>query len=260
MMTQEQPSASPLSAADNITPEVDRLTPCERPHEAHIGYQTWRDLLFAHWAVDPDQLTALLPKGLELDLWRGEALVGVVPFYMEGVRPKWAPRWSAFNFYELNVRTYVLHRGEPGVYFFSLDAASWIAVCAARVGWSLPYYPARFHQSRLESRITYRAHRILPRGAYLDVEYELGEVLGASKPETLEHFLLERYLLFTERRGVIYRGQVHHTPYPAQRAHLMRCESNLIETLGIYPLEREPRYVHYASGVEVDIFPLRPVT
>jgi len=213
-----------------------------------------------HWRVDPHQLAKLLPQHLNLDLYRGEALIGVVPFYMKGVRPKWAPRWSAFNFFELNVRTYVICDGEPGVYFFSLDAASWIAVCAARLGWSRPYYPARFNQTVRDHKIQYQAQRIFPRGAYLDVDYQLGEELGASPPHTLEHFLLERYLLFTERRGLIYRGQVHHSPYPTQSVELMSCETNLIECIGLTPLEQTPKYVHYARGVEVEIFPLKPIT
>lgn len=239
---------------------IDRLTPCLRPSEPHIGYQTWRELLFIHWAVNADLLAASLPRGLELDLWNGEALVGVVPFLMEGVRPKWAPRWSAFNFSELNVRAYVVHQGEPGVYFFSLDAASWIAVCVARLGWSLPYYPARFRQTYTEGRTRYQARRLIPSSGYLDVEYELGAELGPSPPETLEHFLLERYLLFTEHRGALYRGQVYHTPYPAQEARLLRCETDLVESAGQQLLERAPRYVHYARRVDVDIFPLRRVT
>ena len=240
--------------------KVDRLTPCLRPQESLIGYQSWQDLLFIHWRVDPSQLIEKLPHHLSLDLYQGEALVGVVPFYMKDVRPRWAPRWSAFNFFELNVRTYVLCDGEPGVYFFSLDAASWIAVCAARLGWSLPYYPARFTQTIQDHQVHYQARRIFPRSAYLDVEYQVGDLLGASPPQTLEHFLLERYLLFTERRGIIYRGQVHHTPYPAQAAQLLKCETNLIDCLGLSPLESTPKYVHYASGVDVEIFPLKPLS
>ena len=240
--------------------EIDRITPCIRPQETLTGYQSWEDLLFIHWSVDPSDLIEKLPQQLTLDLYQGQALIGVVPFYMNNVRPKWAPRWSAFNFYELNVRTYVICDGEPGVYFFSLDAASLIAVCAARLGWSLPYFPARFTQTYQNHRVHYQARRIYPRGAYLEIEYQVGDHLGPSPPQTLEHFLLERYLLFTEKRGVIYRGQVHHTPYPAQAAKLIKCNTNLIECHGLSPLESIPKYVHYASRVDVEIFPLKPLS
>jgi len=238
---------------------IDRLSPCERPHTPLIGYQKWQKLLFVHWEVEISTLRELVPAYLELDLYEGRALVGVVPFYMEGVRPSWAPSWSAFNFHELNLRTYVIHNGEPGVYFFSLDAASWIAVCAARLGWSLPYFPARFQVEHSEDRVSYHTHRILPKSAYFEVEYQIGDWLGASSADTIEHFLLERYLLFTVRRGHLYRGQVHHTPYPAQEASMISCRSNLLEMAGLTPTQETPAYVHYAKGVDVEIFAMKPI-
>ena len=238
---------------------IDRLSPCKRPNIPLVGYQKWRDLLFIHWQIDISLLRDLVPNQLELDLWSGQALVGVVPFHMEEVRPKWAPTWTAFNFYELNLRTYVTYQGEPGVYFFSLDAASWIAVCAARLGWSLPYYPARFEVGHSVDRCVYKMKRTIPHPVYCEIEYQLGNKLGPSLPDSIEHFLLERYLLFTMHKGLVYRGQVHHTPYPAQEATIIHYHSNLLEQANLSPLQDSPLYVHYAKGVDVDIFPLQVV-
>lgn len=236
---------------------IDRLTPCERPDIPLIGYQNWRDLLFLHWEVDISFVRDLVPGHLELDLWSEQALVGIVPFSMENVRPKWAPSWSAFNFYELNLRTYVTYQGEPGVYFFSLDAASWIAVCTARLGWSLPYYPASFKVDQSSTHVHYHMKRRLPATSHFEVHYQLGRDLGASAPGGIEHFLLERYLLFTLHRGAVYRGQVYHTPYPAQEAEITHYCSNLLEQTGLPPLLDHPTYIHYARGVDVEIFPLK---
>ena len=101
----------------------------------------WRDLLLAHWRIDANLLRPLIPPALELDLWQGEAWLGLVPFRMSGVGPAFLPGGSSFA--ELNVRTYVRHRGRPGVWFFSLDAASKIGVRLARRFFYLPYFDAR---------------------------------------------------------------------------------------------------------------------
>src|SRR6185436_9693580 len=103
--------------------DIDRAHP-ERPAGKNGGEQRWRQLLFLHWTVPADAMRARVPAGLELDLWEGRAFVGVVPFAMLGVRPSWLPRFAALDFLETNVRTYVVRDGVPGVYFFSLEAAS----------------------------------------------------------------------------------------------------------------------------------------
>src|SRR5215470_10299103 len=107
--------------------------------------QNWRELLFLHWEIRPDRVRRLVPPQLDLDLFEGTAYVGLVPFTMTGVRPVGllpVPRLSRFH--ETNVRTYVHRAGrDPGVWFFSLDAANRLAVLGARIGFHLPYYHAR---------------------------------------------------------------------------------------------------------------------
>ena len=240
-------------------PPIDRLAPTRRPNEAPIGYQRWRTLLFLHWEVPVEKLRRVVPAELSLDLWEGRAYVGVVPFAMEGVRPWWSPERLAFSFLETNVRAYVHHRGRPGVYFFSLDVNSRIAVAAARHFWGLPYFNAQMSLTRSGNRIAYTTRR-RSNGASLDVRYRLGQPLGSSQPDTLEHFLLERYLLFVERRGKLHVGQVHHAPYPAQAAAVDAVEQSLIQAAGLSPLTNQPAFVHYAAGVDVEIFPLRPAS
>src|SRR5215472_11803409 len=110
------------------------------PRGPWIMKQTWHDLLFAHWAMAPEIVRPLVPAQLELDLFSGQAYVAVVPFWMSGIRGRWAPPLPGLNrFPELNVRTYVRHQNVPGVYFWSLDAANQVAVWTARAGYGLPY-------------------------------------------------------------------------------------------------------------------------
>ena len=95
--------------------------------------QTWHDLLFAHWSVQPAFLRDFVPQELPLDTFHGSCWVGVVPFYMRQIRGRGLPPLPGLScFPELNVRTYVTLDDKPGVYFFSLDAASLPAVWGAQ--------------------------------------------------------------------------------------------------------------------------------
>jgi uncharacterized protein YqjF (DUF2071 family) len=235
---------------------IDRLEPRTRPTEKARGYHRWRSLLFMHWRVPKDVMQAALPPGFEMDLYEGEAYVGLVPFAMEGVRPAWSPESLAFRFLETNVRTYVTLRGRPGVFFFSLDAASRICVWAARQFWSLPYHYADMSLTQTGEHIDYTMQR-RSNGAQLRVKYRLGELLGSSEPGSPEFFFLERYLMFTESNGQISSGQVYHTPYPAQAAEVLELHDDLVASAGLGSCEGLPEFTHYASGVDVEVFSLR---
>jgi uncharacterized protein YqjF (DUF2071 family) len=242
-----------------IEREIDRITATLRPDQPIVGYQRWRDLLFLHWPVPVELLRPLIPEPLSIDTYEGAAYVGLVPFWMVGVRPTWAPERSAFRFLETNVRTYThLNGRDPSVYFFSLEAASAIAVMAARAQFGLPYHWARMRIRRHGSRIEYRTRRLLgsqPRSLAI---FEPGESLGHAAPGSLEHFLIERYYLHVQRRGRLWRGQVHHTAYPLQRATLLGLHDELIGAAGLPRPTLPPALVHYVKGVDVNIHGLRP--
>lgn len=239
--------------------ELDRITPTRRPDRPVAGTQLWRELLFVHWTLPLEAVRPLIPVEIELDPWDGEAWVGMVPFRMERIRPSWLPSLMALDFLELNLRTYVHFRGRPAVWFFSLDASSWLAVKAARTGWSLPYHHAAMSTTRDGSRVRYESTRRTGT-ARLAVDYEIGEALGPSTPGTLEHFLLERYLLLSTRGRKILEGQVHHVPYPAHRARIDRIEHSMIEAAGMPTPSRGPAAVHFSPGVDVEVFGPWPVT
>lgn len=236
---------------------VDRITPTRRPTGTPSGFQNWRDLLFVHWTYPPELVRALVPRELELDLWNGRAYVGAVPFVMKDVRPSVLPKFLALDFLETNLRTYVLHKGEPGVFFFSLEASSRLAVKAARWGWGLPYFDATMSLTREEGVIDYRTTR-KGDGARLNVRFRAGAMLGPSKPDTLEHFLLERYLLFSLKKGVVSRGQVHHQPYPAQQCEVLSIDESLTSAAGLPVRPATPELVHFAAGVDVEVFGPHP--
>ena len=158
----------------------------------------WKDLLFMHWKVDAAYLQSLLPPGLEVDTHAGRAWVGLVPFTMDRVRLRGLPRVPGFTcFHECNVRTYVRCDGIPGVWFFSLDAANPLAVWTARLVWKLNYVFARFRVGTEDGLCTYGVRR--PGGERSRMQWRVGDPLPPSEPGTLEHFLTERYCLYSAK-------------------------------------------------------------
>ena len=235
---------------------INRVLPRQRPKKKIKGYQSWRNLTFLHWEIASEELEPLLPSGLQLDLFQGKAYIGIVPFEMKNIRPAWCPQVLGFNFLETNVRTYVIHNQEPGVFFFSLDANSYIAVKVARWIWHLPYFHSAMTLSNKDAVYNYTLKRTDK--VQSQIKIEVSETLPPSEADSLEYFLLERYLLFTELRGQLLRGQVHHTPYPVHQAELIDFEDQLLEINNIGGTSSSPDLVHFSQGVDVEIYPLEP--
>ena len=235
------------------------------------GYQRWTALTFLHWQVPKDVLQKQLPQGLTLDTYKGNAWLGVVPFSMERVRPWWSPPVPGISwFLETNVRTYVRGpAGEPGVWFFSLDANQRLAVEIARRIWNLPYRWAKLRlatrETHTESRRTQFAEysgtrRESPAADYkIEIAADLNELKPAD-PDTLEYFLVERYLLFCEdSRRRLFSGRVHHEPYricPIFRQQIQQSLTNPV--LDGDPLPNHAEHAAWSPGVDVRISPLQP--
>ena len=231
--------------------------PRSLPAGSWIMVQSWHDLLFAHWPVRAETLRPLLPLHLEIDTFGGQAWLAVVPFRMSAVRLRGTPALPGLSkFPELNVRTYVVANGKPGVWFFSLDAGNRVAVAIARAWFHLPYFRARMSCEERDGRIQYRSER-MHRGApaaSLEGEYRpIGKVFSP-QPGTLEHFLTERYRLYTtDRRGVLMRGEIHHPPWPLQVAEAEFTRNTMTEAAGI-PLPASNPLLHFAKRQDVAVW------
>lgn len=275
--TQLQRPASPH--ADRIHTERIRDVvravehrPWPLPRGPWIMAQRWHDLLFAHWPIAVETLRPLVPPQLELDTFDGETWVGIVPFRMSGVRPRHIlalPWLSAFP--ELNVRVYVRatdsHAREkiakPGVYFFSLEAANPVAVSIARRVFRLPYFRAHMRFRELPSGTidyrSYRTHRDAPSAEFV-ARYAPSAETDRARPGSLAAWLTERYCLYTtDRRGRVYRGDIHHRQWPLQPAEAEIEVNTMARAAGLTLPDCAP-LLHFSRRLDVAVWPLQRVT
>jgi uncharacterized protein YqjF (DUF2071 family) len=213
--------------------------------------QTWDDLLFVHYRVPIETLRPLVPEGLELQEHSGTGWLSVTPFVITGLRARGLlPLPYASSFRELNVRTYVTRDEKPGIWFFSLDASSQIAVEAARRLYRLPYFRADISVRRLGEDLLYDCSR--GAGKAFSAAYRAEGATFNAGPGSLEHFLTERYCLYAEHEGALYRAEIHHGPWPLQPAKA-RIDLN---TMPPVKVSQEDPLVHYSARQDVVIWPL----
>jgi uncharacterized protein YqjF (DUF2071 family) len=215
----------------------------------------WDELTFLHWRYPIEAVQALLPRGLTVETRDGSAWVSLVPFFLRVGLPHVSsiPWFSRFP--ETNVRTYVRSAdGATGIWFFSLDAARLGAVLVARATYRLPYFWSKMHIERVGARIDYRTSRRWPgpRGARSRVEIEIGDQLGPTELDELDHFLTARWALFSAPVTGLRHARAQHDPWPFHRAEVIRCDDELIQAAGLPAPTGQP-IVHWSPSVEVRI-------
>ncbi len=216
------------------------------PGRPWVMRMRWTDLLFAHWPVDPEPLRRQLPPGLELDLYDGQAWLGIVPFRMSDVSPRGLPAVPVLStFPEVNVRTYVRHGDRGGVWFLSLDAASRPTVEGARAAFHLPYRLASMAMDTRGDVVTYRSERRDPRHepAALDVTYGPSGPVRLAEPGSFDAWSTDRMRLFAvDGDGALWRTEIRHAPWPLQPARAVFTVETLAAAAGIeLPTGIEPR-------------------
>jgi uncharacterized protein YqjF (DUF2071 family) len=217
---------------------------------------SWNDLLFMHWPVEEKALRNLVPADLQIDLFDGEAWLGVIPFVMTDVRPRFFPAVFALGFPELNVRTYVRYKDRAGVWFFSLDAASRLAVWTARRFFQLPYHFARMSSSFSGEFVEYRSQRAGDPDVQLLCRYRPVGSPVRFAPGTLDSWLTERYCLFAANaRGEIFGCDIHHEPWQLQSAEVEIEANTMTSPLGLTLPPLVP-LLHFAGRLDVVAWPL----
>lgn len=226
--------------------------PWSLPARRWTWRQSWRDLLFAHWPVPAATLQHFVPDALRVQEFEGTSWLGLVPFRMTGVmRRPWPDLPGISAFPELNVRIYVEHGGKPGVWFLSLDATNALAVWAARRFFHLPYHRARMELHEEAETIHYESER---GSARLRAQYRAISTPYASAPGSLEHWLTERYCLYARAPdGALWRNEVHHAPWPLQRATAEIQENTYFDVHGLN-VPGPPSHLHFARALDVVVW------
>jgi uncharacterized protein YqjF (DUF2071 family) len=245
--------------AESPVSDAERLRLRLRPSGLPLMRQRWRHLGFLHWAVDPVALAALLPPCLELDTWQGQAFVGLVPFTIRGSRPPFLPPVPRLSdFHELNLRTYVHRRGrDPGVWFFSLDAASHLAVWGARAVYKLPYFHASMALTRdAGGGISFTSRRSADGGRpRFSASYRPAAAPAESAAGTRDFFLIERYLLYSWDGRLLRSARVWHQPYQVAEARVADLRQDLTDAAHIDLPADAPPLAHHTEEVDVHIYP-----
>ena len=218
----------------------------------------WERLLFAHWPMPPEELRGLIPDGLELDTFDGQAWLGIVPFRMARVGPAGLPLPGRLgNFGEINVRTYVrpsdAANGAPGVWFLSLDAENPYVVAGGRTVFHLPYLRARIAVVEDGAFVDYRSrrtHQGAPIGRFEARYRPIGPAEPAT-PGSLEEWLTARYAVYsTDRGGIVFRGDIKHEPWRLAPAEWELGVETMLSSLGLRRPDSPP-VLHHADPLDV---------
>jgi uncharacterized protein len=225
--------------------------------QSPVMFQRWLHLLFLHWPLSPDIVQRTLPQGLQADSFEGSAWIGIVPFFMRGVRPAGFTSVPGIsNFLELNLRTYVRDAsGRPGIWFYSLDANLALAVCLARAAFALPYEFARMRARISGGEIDYWSHRFGSKSP-LHYRYRASESLGEAGFGSFEFFVVERYRLFASRGNKLFTGRVHHSPYQLRKVEVTDADPGLFALDGFETPVGAPANALYSERVDVSIYPI----
>ena len=226
--------------------------PFPMPSRSHALTQEWRNLTFMHWEVDINKLQPHIPDGLEIDTYDGKAFVGVVPFIMKNVRPRWffpVPFISTFP--EFNVRTYVKKDGIPGVFFLTLEAKSMITCSYATEAYGLPYNYAKGRVVSKDNTVSWQSRRKAG-DMGLSGSTTISGPQSRAQQGSLEEFLFERYSLYTSKGGSIMRGYTHHEPWEFCSAEVMLTDNSLTKSFDFGIADHStPDLTHYSDGVYV---------
>ncbi|MEX1217423.1 MAG: DUF2071 domain-containing protein [Acidimicrobiales bacterium] len=236
----------------NLQQQGNALDPlCPHTISRPVMTQTWRDVTFAHWPVDAEDVRKLLPAGLEPDLFEGSAWVSLVGFEMDDLRLRGLPRIpTTHRFEEFNVRTYVRGSEGPGVWFCSLDVAHWLPTLVARIGFALPYDKGRVSFTRVGSSVDWFVDRTWPTRATGRLTATIDE--GSVVDGELSTFLTARWRLYAATRsGRLVTAPVEHPPWKLHSATLEAVDAGVAATAG-FDLQGDA-LVHHGMDVPVRV-------
>ncbi|WP_253943757.1 YqjF family protein [Nocardioides marmotae] len=232
---------------EDVSPDAPALT-----GPVMMG-QSWRDLTFLHWAVDPREVAHRMPPGVRPDTLDGVTYVGLIPFRMVGAGLGRGPGvpWLG-SFLETNVRLYsVDETGRRGIVFLSLDASRAAVVVAARAAFGLPYRWARMRHRAAGDVHSYDARLLRPGTSVRShVVVRAGERRASTE---LDDFLSARWGLHVHWWGRTLYVPNQHETWPVHDAEVLALDDGLMASVGLPDLaSRTPDHVAFSPGVRTD--------
>lgn len=235
---------------------------CSMPSKKWIMRQSWKNLIFVHWPLNPERLRMHIPPSLQIDTFNGSAWLGIVVFEMGGIYPRGLSTLSITSaFPEINVRTYVRYNEKPGVYFLSLDVGDWASLTIAKRWLHLPYHPAKISIQKLKS--TFHCSSIRQSSKHEPIIYEgihtpISEIFFPQEG-SLDHWLTERYCFFsTNKKARLYCCEIHHAPWPLQLGKTEVKQNTLFSPFHIDLTGTQP-ITHFSKGVDSLIWNIKNV-
>jgi uncharacterized protein len=218
--------------------------PFDYPSTPWTGYQEWHNVIFLHWKIESGIIRGILPQELEIDTFDGMAWISVVPLSVLNLHPRLLPSFKTFsNFEEINLRTYVIYKGMPGIYFFSLESSRILPVFAARLSTGLPYVKSEIW--REEGMFSGNSEQY---GFQFYLNYKLDNT--TIKKDALSTWLSDRFRLYVKTSGYISKIDVHHHPWILKPLNIRYIKLNYM--IGGWPLSnRPPDIAHFSEGVKV---------
>ncbi len=217
----------------------------ELPKARWKYYQEWNNVLFLHWKFTPEELLPLIPKGVELDTFNGDAYLSLVVFTMEKIRPRGFPSLSFIStFHEINIRTYVKD-DMPGVYFINMEGEKELSVRIARLLSGMPYEKAAI---KLEVKEKQKTFSSVNKKKGFQLEASFIEKEQRTKNE-LDNWLTERYCVYLDKGDKLYRYNVHHLPWDISEVEIINLKTDY--AFGKLSLNRKPELAQYSKGVKV---------
>lgn len=222
--------------------------PYQLPDSPWVSTQKWEDVLFLHWPVSPKELRPHIPPCLHLDLYDDAAWLGIVFFQVKGMRPRALPSVPCISSYlQLNVRTYTTYMGKPGIYFISLDVNSRLASILARAVYSLPFRAANMKidkQGNEINMVSVMDHSYRKEG--FSCGFTPVSPAFYAKVDSFDYWLLERYCLWSLKRGNLFRTDIHHTKWSLQKAEVIIRSNSMASFLPRKSFLDDP-IVHYSA-------------
>ncbi|MFS0644807.1 YqjF family protein [Siminovitchia sp. 179-K 8D1 HS] len=249
----DRAAAANSKIQQNKTMDIYKIVehrPWPLPVNRWIMRQTWRNVLFLHWPIQPGLLRPHIPPALEIDTFKGCAWLGIVAFTMKGIYFRGLPFSVVPSFSEVNVRTYVTYKGKPGVFFMSLDVDDWASLNIAKRWYRLPYHPAKISVQDCGGVIQYQSVRKAGNPVAFKGSCIPSNDVYFPDRGTLDHWLTEKYCFYTTRNGKdIYHGDIHHPPWPLKKADIQIDQHTLFSPWNIN-ISKEGPIAHFSEGVD----------